>query len=74
MALNIILIIISVALTVVILLQQKNAGGGAVFGGGQGGSESIYQTRRGFDKFLFIATIVLSALFIGVAFVRLFLA
>ncbi len=69
---NIILIIISIGLITVVLLQQKNAGGGSMFGGG-GGSENIYQTKRGLDKVLFIATIVLSALFIGIAFVRLLL-
>ncbi|MBI3671202.1 preprotein translocase subunit SecG [Candidatus Azambacteria bacterium] len=67
---NIALITISVLLVVSVLLQQKNAGAGSMMGG-SGGSENIYQTRRGADKFLFIATIILAVLFLGVAFARL---
>ena len=70
---NIVLVIISIGLITVVLLQQKNAGAGSMFGGGGGGSGGIYQTKRGSDKILFIATVVLAVLFIGIAFVRLLL-
>lgn len=60
-------IIISVLLVVSILLQNRGAGLSETFGGGSGGG-NVYQTKRGFDKFLFAATVVLAVLFLGVAF------
>ena len=69
---NTILIIISVLLATSILLQQRGAGAsGGIFGGGSGGFENSFQAKRGFDKILFISTIILAILFIGVAFARL---
>lgn len=59
----IIQIIISVLLVVSILLQNRGAGLSAAFGGDFGG----YYTKRGMEKFLYWATIVLGALFIGLA-------
>lgn len=56
-------IILSIILIVVILLQQSSASLGGVLGGGDNGG--LYHTRRGFEKFLFIATIVVSILFIA---------
>ncbi len=53
-------IIIAVLLTVAILLQNRGAGLGGVFGGGGG----VYLTKRGLEKKLFIATIVLAVIFI----------
>ena len=43
----------------VILLQQKEGGLGAVFGGG----DASYHTKRGFEKALSIATVILVFLF-----------
>ena len=63
-------IVIAVALITTILLQQRGAGGSALFGGGGGTS---YYTKRGFEKILFIATIVLAGLFIITAFLNLVL-
>lgn len=54
-------IIVSILLMVAILLQNKGAGLGGVFGGTGGG---VYMTKRGLEKKLFIATIVLAAVFI----------
>lgn len=54
-------IAISVLLIAAILLQQRGVGGSSLFGGG--GGESYY-TKRGFEKILFVATIILSGLFI----------
>jgi protein translocase SecG subunit len=62
-------IIISLALIATILLQQRGAGGSAILGGGGGGTS--YYTKRGFEKILFIATIVLATLFIVTAFFNL---
>ena len=50
-------------LTVAILLQAKGAGLGAVFGG----EGNVYRTKRGAERVLFIATIVLAVLFAGAA-------
>jgi protein translocase SecG subunit len=60
-------IIISVLLIISILLQNRGAGLSETFGGGAGGG-NVYQTKRGFDKFLFAATIILAVLFLGTAF------
>lgn len=56
-------IFISVLLTVSILLQNRGAGLSATFGGDSGG----YYTKRGFDKFLYWSSVVLSVLFLVVA-------
>lgn len=53
-------IIISITLIVVILLGSRGGGLSSIFGG-EGG---IYKTRRGVEKVLFRAAIVLSALFL----------
>lgn len=60
---NIIQIIISVLLVFVILLQVKGGGLGGIFGQ----ADSVYRTKRGVEKWLFWATIILSALFIILA-------
>lgn len=62
-------IVVSILLITAILLQQKGGGLGAAFGG----DGQVYRSRRGIEKSLFIATIVLAALFIGVALASLFL-
>lgn len=56
-------IIISILLITSILLQQRGSGLGAVFGG----SESIYRTKRGAERAVFIATIILALAFLGLA-------
>ncbi len=58
--LAIVQLILSVLLMIVILLQQKGGGLGAAFGG----SSNIYSTKRGVDKILFNATVVISVLFL----------
>ena len=60
-------IILSVLLIGAILLQQKGSGIGAAFGG----SSNIYSTKRGVDKMLFNATIVIAVLFFLVALANL---
>ena len=61
-------IILSILLIGAILLQQSGAGIGGAFGGSDGGG---FYTRRGFEKFLFQATIVIAILFALSAFVAL---
>jgi preprotein translocase subunit SecG len=62
-ALNIVQIVISVLLIVVILFQVKGGGIGGIFGQ----ADSVYRTKRGVERWLFWATIILSALFIILA-------
>ena len=62
-------IILSIILITAILLQQSDAGIGGALGGGDGGG--LYHTRRGFDKFLFVTTIVTSILFAASAFIAI---
>ena len=61
-ALNFAQILVSVVLIIVVLLQVRDAGGG-IFGSGQ----ATYRTRRGVEKTLFQATIVLGAVFVIVS-------
>jgi protein translocase SecG subunit len=56
-------IVISIVLVVVILFQASTAGVGGALGGSDG--MQSFHTKRGFEKFLFIATIVLGILFAG---------
>jgi protein translocase SecG subunit len=65
-------IILSVILIVAILLQQSDAGIGGVLGGG-GDAGGLYHTRRGFEKFIFIATIVIAILLVISSFAAVFL-
>lgn len=57
--LSILEIILAVLLVVVIILQQRGSEAGIAFGGG---GES-FRSKRGLEKFLFYATIVLTVLF-----------
>lgn len=55
-------VVIAILLMVVILMQNKGGGVGGVFGGGGGGG--AYMTKRGFEKKLYIFTIILAILFV----------
>lgn len=56
---QIIQVTIAILLIVVILLQQRGTGLSGIFGGGG----NVYRTKRGIEKILFTATIILSILF-----------
>jgi preprotein translocase subunit SecG len=62
-------IVISVAIIGLVLLQQRGGGG---LGGAFGQSGGAYSTQRGVQKKIFRATIVLAAVFIGLAIYNLF--
>lgn len=68
--LNILFIVTAVLLTGSILLQSSSASLGSAF---SGGNEGFY-VRRGSEKRLFQATIVLSTVFFLVAIAHLFVA
>lgn len=55
-------IVLAVILVAAILLQRTGAQIGGAFGGGDNFS-SAYHTRRGFERTLFIITIVIAILF-----------
>ena len=63
-------VVIAVLLMLAILLQNRGTGLGSAFGGSGG----VYLTKRGLEKKLFVATIVLAAIFIllslGIFFVK----
>jgi len=65
--LNIIQIVVSVALIVTILLQVKGGGIGGIFGQ----SESVFRTKRGVERWLFLGTIVLVIVFIALSMVSM---
>lgn len=56
-------IILSVLIIALILLQRTNANMGSAFGGSDA-SGSVSYTRRGFEKVIFVATIVAGVLFV----------
>lgn len=62
-------IISAVLLVIVILMQNKGAGMGAAFGG----DSSVQRSKRGAEKTLFTATIVLAVLFLGLSLVLVFI-
>ncbi len=68
--LTVIQIVTSILLVIAILLQQRGGGLSTAFGGD---GTTAYATRRGLEKYIFWATVVLAALFLGTAFVNLFL-
>ena len=60
----------AVLLIIVILLQNKGAGLGGAFGGSGGsggGGGNSYLTKRGFEKKLYISTIVLAVIFLAIS-------
>ncbi len=61
---DIALIITSITLILSVILQSKGAGLGGLAGGDTGG---VFTARRGVEKTLFRATIVLSVLFFALA-------
>ena len=63
---NVLQIVVSTILITVVLLQVKGSGFGAALGGMSGGS--VYRTKRGLERTLFQATILLIIVFIFVSF------
>lgn len=62
-------LIIAILLIVSILMQNRGGGLSNIFGGGG----NVYMTKRGLEKKLFIATIVLSVLFFSVSLLAIIL-
>lgn len=62
-------VVVSILLIIAILLQSRGTGLGSAFGGSGG----VYLTKRGLEKKLFIATIVLAVLFFTISFLGIIL-
>jgi preprotein translocase subunit SecG len=56
-------LVVALLLILAILLQQRGAGLGGIFGG----ESNVYRTKRGLEKGLYIGTIILVILFLGLA-------
>lgn len=65
--LNIVQIVLACLLTASILLQHR----GTALGGAFGGEGNVYRSRRGAEKFLLYATVVLALLFVAGAIVNI---
>ena len=61
---------LSILLIIGVLLQRSEAGLGSAFGAD--GMNSTHYARRGFERFLFNATIIIAILFAIAAFASLF--
>jgi len=61
--LNISQAVLAVILMVCVLLQARGTGLGSAFGG----DSNVYRTKRGVEKRLFQATIIVAILFFGVS-------
>ena len=59
-AISLVQILLGILLILVIIIQQKGSGLGTSFGGDM----SFYRTKRGAEKLLFYATIVLAVAFV----------
>ena len=55
-------IVVMILLIIIVSLQNKSSGLSNVFGG----AGNIVATRRGFEKWLFYATIVLGIIFVAI--------
>ena len=63
---NIIIAVVSVAIIVLVLIQQQEAGFYT-------NTTNINRTRRGAEKLLYNATIILSIIFVGLTLLSLFI-
>lgn len=65
--LSLIQIAVAIALVVTILMQNRGSGLSGLFGGG---GENVYLAKRGMERKLFQATIVLSILFFVISLIN----
>ena len=67
--LKIIQIVIAVLLIISILVQSRGTGLSGIFGG----EGNVYRVRRGFEKNIFVATVVLAVSFFVISFLAVIL-
>jgi preprotein translocase subunit SecG len=68
--LSLVQLVVGVVLAIAILSQSKGVGLSTVFGG----SDTVYRTKRGFEKYLFYSTIVLAIAFVGLSIAVVFIS
>lgn len=68
--LNILTIVSAVLIVLVVLIQNQGSGLGDAFGGGG----NVYRSKRGFERGLFIFTIILGVIFVGSILARFLVA
>ncbi|QQS26667.1 preprotein translocase subunit SecG [bacterium] len=68
--LNILTVVSAILIIVVVLVQNQGSGLGDAFGGGG----NVYRSKRGFEKGLFIFTIILGVIFIASILARFIIA
>ena len=69
MVIAIIQIILAALIITLILLQERSSGMSGLMGGS---GEGYYQARRGMEKLVFYATIILSVIFVALAIYQLY--
>lgn len=62
---------VSILIVILVLLQERSSGMSGLLGGGDGGG--FYQARRGLERTIFIATVVLTVAFAALALANLLL-
>ncbi len=67
LALTIIHIVVTILLIGLILMQNSKGGLGSAFGGGEG-----FRTRRGAERIVFLATVVVAVLFLITSIINVF--
>jgi len=70
MGLQIAQLVLSVILIFILLLQLRGGGLGSIFGADQ----AEYRSRRGVEKSLFQATIVIAVIFLGISVASMIIA
>ena len=65
-------VVSAITAIVLILLQNRSSGAGGAFGGGGGGVDFLKQ-RRGVEKYLFVATVILVVIFAALSVLNLVL-
>ena len=63
--LNVVQIVVSIGLIVIVIFQASSSSSGSMMGGSS--DSPVYHTRRGVERTLFNATIVLAIVFFAVA-------
>jgi preprotein translocase subunit SecG len=69
--LNALTVISALLIIVAVLVQNQGSGLGDAFGGGGG---NVYRSKRGFEKGLFVFTIILAVVFVASILARFLVA
>lgn len=67
MTFDIIQLIAAIILIILVLLQRRGAGLGSAFGG----EGNVYRQKRGLEKHIFVLTIIIAVIFLGISLVNI---